>query len=186
MPWIWGTGRGCGGGASGRVGVASKGEHEPREGSGEGVSLDGPAPSAVLRIPRREDTQRPEIRRKSARDQGLERSDAWLRRSASGGVPVLRSCWAASRRPFGDRRAWRRGAAGARTIRAWSCSRAAAFAASAVPLPSLLCGVGRGAAGTAAAPLVQRWGGGAGAARLRHGREQRECASTDEPLPLVG
>lgn len=41
-------------------------------GDGEGVSLDGPALSVVLRNTRREATQRPEIRRKSARDQGLE------------------------------------------------------------------------------------------------------------------
>jgi hypothetical protein len=150
------------------------------------VSLDGPAPSAVLRIPRREDTQRREIRRKSARDQGLERSDTWLRRGASGGVPVLRSRGAAARWPSGDRGARRRGAAGARAVWAWECAEAGGFAAAAVPLSRLRGGAGRGAAGIAPTPLVQCWGGRAGAAGLRRGREQRERASTDEPLALGG
>lgn len=185
-PWIKGRGDGCGSGGPGRVGVVVKGEHEPNQGSGEGVSLDGPAPSAVLRIPRREDTKHREIRRKSARDQGLERSDAWLRRGAAGGVSVLRSRGAAARWSSGDRGPRARGAAGARPIRAWVCSGTEALAAAAVSLPSLRGGAARGAAGTAPAPLVQRWGGGVGAAGLRRGREQRERASADEPLALGG
>jgi len=148
------------------------------------VSLDGPAPSAVLRIHRREDTQRSEIRRKSARDQGLERSDAWLRRGASGGVSVLRRRGAAAGWPSGDRGARHRGAAGARAVRAWVRVGAEAFAAAAVSLPGLCGGAGRGAAGTAQAPLVQRWGGGARTAGLRCWREQRERASADEPGAL--
>jgi hypothetical protein len=53
-------------------------------------------------------------------------------------------------------------------------------------LPGMRGGVGRGAAGTAPTPLVQRWSGRAGAAELRHGREQRERASADESLALGG
>lgn len=185
-PWIKGPRGGCGGGAPGRLGVAVKGEHEPSQGSGEGASLVGPALSAVLRITRREDTQRSEIRRKSARDQGLERSDAWLRRGASGGVPVLRSRGAADWWSAGDRGTRRRSAAGARSDGAGACSGGAAVAAAALPLPGLLGGVGRGAAGTAPTPLVQRWSSRVGAVGLRHGREQRERASTYEACALGG
>lgn len=150
------------------------------------MSLDGPAPSAVLRIHRREDTQRREIRRKSARDQGLERSDAWLHRCASGVVPVLRSRGAAARWPAGDRGPRARGAASARSVRAWVCAGATAFEAAAVSLPSVHGGAGRWAAGTASAPLVQRWRGRVGIAGLRQRREQRERAGADEPLALGG
>ena len=157
-----------------------------KEGSGESVSLVGPAPSAVLRTHRREDTQHREIRRKSARDQGLERGDAWLRRGASGGVPVLRRRWAAAWRPRGARRARARGAAGVRTIRTWGCAGAAAFDAAAVSLPSLRGGARRWAARVASAPLVQRWRRRVGAIGLRQRREQRERPDADEPLALGG
>ena len=76
--------------------------------------MDGPALSVVLRNHRREATQHPEIRRKSARDQGLERSDAWVRGSAAGGVPVLRSSGAAAWQSAGDCGSWAGGASGAR------------------------------------------------------------------------
>lgn len=150
------------------------------------MSLDGPAPSVVLRIRRREDTKRPEIRRKSARDQGLERSDAWLRGGAAGGVPVLRGCGPAARGSAGDRRAWARGASGARSERAWAGSGTGAGGAAAVSLPGLRGGAGRGAARALAAPVVQRWGGSASAAGVRLGREQRERAGSDKPFAVGG
>ena len=148
--------------------------------------MDGPAPSVVLRITRREDTQRPEIRRKSARDQGLERSDAWVRGSAAGGVPVLRGSGAAARCSAGDRGSWAGGASGAGSERAWAGSGARAVDAAAVSLPGVRGGAGRGAARAFAVPVVQRWGGRTGAAGVRRWREQREHAGSDKPLAVGG
>jgi hypothetical protein len=146
------------------------------------VSLDGPALSVVLRVTRREDAKRPEIRRKSARDQGLERGDARLRGGAAGGVPVLQGGGPAARWSAGDRGARAGGASGAGAARAWAGSGAGAGAAPAVSLPSLRSGAGRGAARALATTLVQRWGDRVGVVGVRRGCEQRERAGSDEPV----
>jgi len=150
------------------------------------VSLERARPSAVLRIRRREDTKRPEIRRKSARDQGLERSDAWVRGGAAGGVPVLRGSGPAARQSAGDRGARARGASGAGSELAWARSGAGAADVAAVSLSGLRGRAGRGAARALAAPVVWRGGGRAGAAGVRRGREQRERAGSDKPIALGG
>ena len=179
----WGSGWKWRSGASRGRG---QGEHEPSKVTERACLWNGPALSAVLRIRRREDTKRPEIRRKSARDQGLERSDAWVRGSAAGGVPVLRGSGPAAWRSAGDRGARARGASGAGSERAWTRSGAGAGAAAAVSLPGLRGGAGRGPARSFAATLVQRRGGRASAAGVRVGREQRERPGSDEPLAVGG
>ena len=77
-----------------------------------------------------------------------------------------------------------RGASGAGSERAWARSGAGAGDAAAVSLSGLRGGAGRGAARALAAPVVQRWGGRAGAAGVRRGREKRERAGSDKPLAV--
>ena len=150
------------------------------------MSLDGPALSVVLRVPRREDTQPPEIRRKSARDQGLERSDAWLRGGAAGGVSVLRRSGPAVRRP-GNAGGSRAGASsGTRSERCWGPSRADGSGAAAVSLPGLQGRAGRRAARSLAGTVVQCWGSSAGPLAVRRRREQRKRSGSDKPLTGTG